>query len=196
MQGKKVGSSGRDDQSGPATFITVIAWLFIILAGFATCVFLLQSVMIDSMLRPPDTQAAISDAGGGDLPAFPAFVIRHMRFGMLAFLALCASTLLAAIGLLKRNNWARIVFIGLMGLGIVWNVGGVVIQYGVISALFRVHANEFNSVHSQWETITTIMAIFSSVIALGFACLFGWVIKRLVSPGIRGEFRRTIGLRA
>jgi hypothetical protein len=153
--------------------------------------------MIDSMLRAPDTQAALTDAGSqGELTGLPGFVIRHMRLGMLTFLALCAGTLAAAIGLLLRKNWARIAFIVLMALGIVWNVGGVIVQYRVISALFRFHPGATNPVRPSWETVTTIMAIFSSVIALGLAGLFAWLIKRLLSPDIRREFKRTIGLRA
>jgi hypothetical protein len=190
-----VNSQERDDRFGQSTFVTTIAWLFIVLAGFATCVFVLQNIMIDSMLSAPDTQAALAEPGGqGDLPSLAGFVIRHMRLGMLAFLALCASTLVAAIGLLIRKNWARIVFIGLMALGIVWNVGGVIVQYRVISVLF--HANAPNPMRSPWETVTTIMAIFSSVMALGFAGLFGWVIKRLLSPNIGREFKRRMDLRA
>ena len=195
--GRSVNSQERNDRFGRSTFVTAIAWLFIVLAGFATCVFVLQNIMIDSMLRAPDTQTALAEPGGqGDLPGLAGFAVRHMRLGMLTFLALCASTLAAAIGLLLRKNWARMLFVGLMALGIVWNVGGVIVQYRVISALLRVHASAPNPIRAPWETLTTITAVFSSVMALGFAGLFGWVIKRLLSTDIRREFKRTNDLRA
>jgi hypothetical protein len=70
---------------------------------------------MDKILQTPELASKI--------PPFHRFMLSHVQLFMPAMLVIFAVTLVSAIGLLKRKNWARIVFIALMSLGIAYSLG-------------------------------------------------------------------------
>lgn len=179
---------GKTSQS---TFVTVLAWIFIALTGFATFISLLQNIMIGFMLPAEEMNAAFSTAKTADeMPAFARFMFSNMRLWFAAFLVIVVALLATSIGLLKRKNWARISFIAFMGLGIAWNVFGLVMQHVMLSTfpLSTVPGTEMEAVAAEFQSIKTVMQVFTLAMAVGMSVLFGWIIKRLVSPQIRAEF--------
>lgn len=165
-----------------STFVTVVAWIFIVLAGLMTLVCVLQNIMVftvfpaDKMTPPPE-----------EMPVLVRFILSHVRvLFLLALIASCA-TLVSAIGLLRRRNWARIVFIVLMGLGIAYQVFGVV---WVISFMSGGIPGMEGRLPPAERFMVGLITLFSLAMALGIAVLFGWLIKKLVSPDIRAEFVR------
>src|SRR6478672_6650334 len=97
-----------------SSFVTVLAWIFIVLAGFATLISILQNVMISLMFPIEEMQAAMVQAKHKqDMPVFAEFMFSHFQLFFLSFLVVSSVTLVSAIALLKRKNWARVLFIGL-----------------------------------------------------------------------------------
>jgi hypothetical protein len=92
-------------------------------------------------------------------------------------------TLAASIGLLLRQAWARVVFIGVLGLGIAWNVLGAVLQFVLMPTLPAPPAGDMGAMF-------VVMWVVTAVVAFGTAALFGWIIHRLCSSEIAAEFRR------
>ena len=99
--------------------------------------------------------------------------------------------MISAIGLLMRLNWARCTFISLLALAIALNLAGLWLQHEMVqsvveSTLARVtmppHAL---SVFGGFVTAARVMAV---VVTLGGCALLGWIIRSLMSPGIRQEF--------
>ncbi len=177
-----------------SSFVTVVAWIFIIFSGFTTFVSALQNVMIRSM--PFERFNAISrdSIANNAIPAAARFMFAHIQFIVLAFFLLSAFMLTSSVGLLRRQNWARIVFIVLLAVGIVYVLGGLFVQQSFMSSMnksfgampvqdsvFRASAAQFGSM---FRAMRIIMAIFSLGVAAGFA----WIVARLISPGIRAEF--------
>ena len=164
-----------------STFVTTIAWVFIVLAGFATVISIFQNIMIAVMFPQEEMREA---ANANDAPAFARFIFAHPQVLFGAFLAVSATTFISSIGLLKRQNWARLIFIAILLLGILWNIGSLALVFFTFSSMPQVpdHAP------AEFETMWKVMMGFSVVIVLAFAGLFGWIIKRLVSPEIKREF--------
>jgi hypothetical protein len=104
------------------------------------------------------------------------------------FLVASTVTLASSIGLLRRMNWARWVFVGLMALGIVWNVGGLVLQFGMFSSM----QDRFVTAPGMpnMRPFFIAVAVVSVVFALAFSGLFGWIAARLLSSAVAAEFRR------
>lgn len=180
-----------DKQIAPerSSFVTVVAWIFIVIAGFGSFISILQNVMINTMFPMDQMQAATSSASSDHImPAIMGFMFGHIRLFFATFLALSLSTFISAIALLKRKNWARMIFISLLVFGIVWNIGSIFFQYVFFGSMPPVPANAPADFRSEFDSIATVMMIFSSVMAIGFSALFGWIIKRLISPVIRSEF--------
>jgi hypothetical protein len=177
---------------GPAersTFVTVLAWIFIALSGFSTVISILQNILISYVMPMAQMQSAVDEAEArGPFPPGAAFMIGHMRLLFGAFLVLSAITLMVSIGLLKRWNWARLVFICLMVLGIVWNIAGVFLQRLMFSAMPPMPDDAPPEARAMFETMMPMMQVVSAIFALAFCALFGWIIWRLMSADIRREF--------
>jgi hypothetical protein len=175
-----------------SSFVTVLAWIFIAFAGFGTFISLLQNIMINTVFPLDQMRSAMSQAHSDqNMPAFAAFMFNNIRLFFAAFLIVSVSTLIAAIALLKRKNWARVLFIAILALGIVWNLGGLVVQQFFFASMSSIPPNtppEFRANFEAMGTMMTVMKIFSAVMAVGFSVLFAWIIKRLASVAIRQEF--------
>jgi hypothetical protein len=169
------------DPAQRSTFVTVLAWLLIAFAGFATLIGLMQNIMIHTMM-PFDRLPA--DAPGTEaMPGFFRFMFANVHLFFLSFLVLSAVALVSAIGLLKRKNWARLVFIGLFGLGILWNIAGVVLQQ-VMMASMPTPAGA----PPAFQNAATFMLVFAVLFAAAFSALFGWLMFKLLSRRVRAEF--------
>jgi hypothetical protein len=171
-----------------STFVTVVAWIFIALSGFATLISALQNIMVWTMFSRPEMAEAMHAPPPG-APPFAAFMLAHFHWFFLAFLLVCATTLVSSIGLLKRMNWARVVFVGLMLLGIAWNMGGLVFQFGMFDEMRREFADvpKAAGVPDMRASMIAIEVV-SVLFAVGFSVLFGWIAIRLLSREIKGEF--------
>jgi hypothetical protein len=170
-----------------STFVTVLAWIFIVLAGFATLISILQNIMVSMVFPMAEIQAHAQDRP--DMPWFATFMFSHVQLFFLLFLVVSASTLGAAIGLLKRKNWARILFVALMCLGIAWNAAGLVLMFFFYSS-FPIGPAGANApaAAQQFDVMLKVMFGFNVLLVAGFIWLFGWIVKRLVSEDIRREF--------
>lgn len=168
-----------------STFVTVVAWIFIVLSGFATFVGALQNIMVATMFSKPEFEAAMRAPPPG-APPLAAFMLGHLRLFIFAVLLVSALTLASSIGLLLRRNWARLVFIGLMLLGMLWSIGSVLLQVAMFSSM----REQFHAVKGGPDMTAFVAAIvaFSAVFAIGFAGLYGWIAKRLSSREIAAEF--------
>lgn len=174
-------------QSARSNFITVLAWIFIVLAGFITLISILQNIMISAM-PPFDKMQAQAGNSAQKMPAFLSFMTNHMHLFFLAFLVVSGATLISAIGLLHRKNWARLTFVAILALGILWNVGGLIMQQAMFSSMSTLPSNAPPDFSVEFDQITSVIRVFSIIFALGFCVLFGWLIKRLLSNSIRAEF--------
>lgn len=168
-----------------STFVTVVGWVFIAFAGFATTITVLQNVMLfmlfplDELRRNPPDDAAFTD-----LPAWSRFLMTHMELWFLFCFAVSAITLIAAIGLVRRWNWARLLFVGVLLFGVVWNL----VTPFLIPAMMP--AEELARVDNDFRNMFLAMQVMTGLMAVGMAVLFGWIAWRLCSPTVRAEFVR------
>ena len=170
-----------------STFVTVLAWIFIVLAGFVTAISLMQNAMVWLMLPTDELSRAASDPEAAEhLTPFVRFLMGHFHLVFLAPLILAVAVLASSIGLLRRLNWARLAIIGLLGLGIAWQVAGVALQGAMMPPMPGLPADEAGQ---RFAAMVTLIRVFSVVMAVGVSAVFAWIIKRLLSPEIAAEFR-------
>jgi len=175
--------------TGPSLFVTLVAWIFIGLSSCATLISVLQNIMLSFAFSSGRGGFPIEDAQRNAPPAI-AFMMGHLRFYFLAFLIVSVATLLCSLGLLRRHRWARIAFIGILGLGIVWNIGGIVLQNWVVGSILDMKPNVHTppNFDEAMHAMTIAIRVISAFFALGVSGLFGWIIARLLSPQIAAEF--------
>jgi hypothetical protein len=173
-----------------SAFVTAVAWVFIALSGFATLISILQNVMIYTLFPVDQMHAALAQARDQQQQQMPAgafFVFEHIRALITGVLVVTAGTLVVSVGLLRRYNWARILFVVLLALGIAWNICGLFWQWFFFRSMPQ-PPQTAPDMQAQFKTMTTVMMFFSVAMALGMSVLFGWIIKRLTASAIRDEF--------
>ncbi len=165
-------------------FINVLAWIFIVLSGFSTFIGILQNIMIYFIFPKKEVGGAIEQsANAPEMPAFVEFIFNHLDLLFLFFLLLSLASFISAIALLKRKNWARIIFIIIMSLGILWSVFGLVMQFTMFESF-----PQGGQVPPEFESMQSITQIASVIMAVVLISLFGFVIKKLCSKSIIEEF--------
>jgi hypothetical protein len=170
-------------------FVTGLAWVFIALAGFATLIAILQNIMLALMFPAEELRATIKESESAQpMPAMARFMFENFRYLFAGFLVFSAGTLVAAIGLLKRKNWARLIFIAIMALGIVWNLASLAMPFMMTSMFPEMPAHPQPDFQDNFRLMWNIMLGFMVVIGLAVTALLAWIIKRLVSSDIKQEF--------
>jgi hypothetical protein len=169
-----------------STFVTTLAWVFIVLTGFASLIAVVQSFMLYFVFPLDEMRAQMSEAAS-EMPPAAVFMLAHFELLFSAFLVVSLAALVVSIGLLRRKNWARLAFIGLMVLGVVWNIAGLALQQTFMSQM-PVPRGTPAEFQESFGSMMRVMSVFSVVFALAVSSVFGWIAWRLRSPGIVAEF--------
>lgn len=172
-----------------SNFVNVLAWLSIALTGLMTFVALLQFLMVgvvwpQASVSPLPT---LTDVQG--MPAFVQLIVANLARLMAGFLAVSTVALTSSIGLLNRKEWARLLFIVFLALGIVWNVGGLVIQEMIFRSDVFAPARSQPEFRAMFDGTMRMIRVISWVTAGLFSAIHIWIIVRLCSARIRAEFR-------
>lgn len=159
-----------------STFVSVVAWLFIALSAIGFCVSIFQLVAFKVMLAE---QLANIQAQGQQL-AIQAFSQSFQQFVMVLIVVFIVF-LVASIGLLKRKNWGRWIFIALLAMAILWQLAGLIFQYFIAEPIDP-------ALIEQGVVSPTPDALIIGV-AVTVITLSAWLIKRLLSVTIASEFK-------
>ena len=167
-------------------FVSVTAWVFIVLGAAASVSTLVQNAALASLL--PGFQMTVD---ARSLPLLTGLLVAHLPWVAGVGLVLSVATLAAAVGLLLRLEWARRVFVVLSVLAIAGNVAGLWLQQELLQSLIdatlsrTVLPREAVGVFGGFATAARVSAV---VVSLGACALLGWIIRRLSSQGVRQEF--------
>lgn len=177
-----------------STFVTVVAWIFIVLSSFGTVIGILQNVLLWTVFRTPEVTTALEEAQAAspEMPVIVSTMFQYMPLFFLATLLVTVFTLVSSIGLLRRWNPARLCFIGIMILGALWTLVGMVFQFYAFSEMRTQMAewsSEIDEAFVDMSAFTNGMMVVQVVFSLAFVALFLWIAKRLLSPQIAAEFR-------
>jgi len=163
-------------------FVTATAWVFIVLGVLASAWAIVQNAQVASLL--PGLRA------GAGAP-FAAWLVKYLPWVVGTGLIVSLATLASAIGLLLRLNWARCVFIGVLGLAIAANLAGLWLQHELVQSVVAGTLTQaalppqVMDVFGGFVAAARVMAV---LVTLGGCALLAWIIRTLMSPGIRQEF--------
>jgi hypothetical protein len=162
------------DAERQSVFVTVVAWIFIVLSGFAVFVSIGQNIMI---WTHPGFSVPATTSGSG--AGFEAFLDKNFRLLFLGFLGVTIVMLVSSVGLLKRKNWARVSVVALLALWVLWNIATLVMIY-----LFGMQDGQL----AAGQPHNVFIQLFMLVFLVAVSALLIWIIRKLVSPTIVEEF--------
>lgn len=184
-------STYEEPASPRSLFVTIVAGVFIALSGLALAAAVAQYRIFTMEPYRGTMDRALQDSTFASVaPPAWRFLVANYRTLALAGLAASTATLLASVGLLRRRNWARILFVGLLTLGIAAMVASLFLRDAMIPDLTAVMARD-STLHQARGDLAAAFRAMRTVfagLALGIAGAFGWLIARFVSPGVRAEF--------
>jgi len=163
-----------------SSFVTVVAWIFLVFSALSSAIGVLQNAMVWLVMRPH-----MRELGGTDsAPAKSAteWMAHHIELWFAAVLLVSLVTFGSSLGLLRRKDWARKTFIGVLMMGIAWMLFALVVQVGTLNSMPTTPGLE------RFALMSKLIVITSAIVGIAIAGAFGWIIKRLTTPGIRAEF--------
>lgn len=143
-------------------FISGLAWTFVVLGALGLLFGAPFAAVFWFLVDPVAYERAINDAlRASPVPVTPGlrWTALHLRELLAAGVATSLVTLVAAVGLLRRREWARLMFIVLMWMGAVAHVLVAVLPF-VIGTM---------------DGSTLVLAMASALFALAFGAVYAWV---------------------
>lgn len=176
--------------AAPSTFVTVVAWLFIIASGLATFVSLMQAAMMFILFSGSGLPAAPAPTGAiSDMPAVFRWYFEHPMLFFASFWLLSVCMLVAAIGLLRRRNWARLLFIGLMVFGVAYNLAGIWLAFSFAPRESMASTRAAQDFRTDFDTLVGVFRGAMLLYSLVACAICIWIARRLTAAAIKAEFR-------
>jgi hypothetical protein len=167
------------DEAPQSTFVTVLAWLIIVLNAFAALVGVMQNVMVNFLMPTMIINSPIARSEVHSFTLFRVFALSLLVF--VVFMTYCG------YAFLKRRNWPRRVLVVVCGLVIAWGaVSLLLFALGVGPGSFPTSGP--TGVPPDMRHVFRAMIIMTSIITVGMCILLGWIITRLRSPDVVAEF--------
>jgi hypothetical protein len=178
-------------QPPPRTgFVTVTAMISVVLAAIAVVtsalLVMFAAAMPDIPAQPPTGPEAI-------LNRF-MWILDYRVALTTAQLALALVFLAASWGLLRRREWGRWLFIGLLVLTALGNFAGLVLVNPLFDGLIDMYPAQLlespdgAQLLAQMQFSKRITFITTALGAVGLAALHGWLAWKLCTPEVRAEF--------
>ncbi len=164
------------EETNKSNFITVLSWILIVLSGMGLLMSIMQNIVINFMFETPMPKSFSGETG------IAGFISSNLNLFILIMAVLILISLISAIGLLKRKNWARIIYTGLFGLGIIYMVATIITQWTVMNNVVE------HSPKDDFGNAFYLVRIFMTIFLIGLSVLFGWLILKLNTNKIKKEF--------
>jgi len=166
----------------PSRFVTITAWLAIVLAAAVALLAGWQQAELASLL--PQWQQR-------PLPTVSGWLLRGMPWVLATAAGLALLLLASAIGLLLRLDWARRVFIGLVALAIAANLFGLWLQHEAVQLWVQQTLGAVvlpGPAAGVFGGLLTLAQVMAGMVTVAAALMLAWVISRLNSESVRQEF--------
>lgn len=176
-----------------STFVTVVAWIFLMLSGFGLFIALLQNLMVH-LLFPPDAFEVFANTPlPPGMPPAAGWVFAHMKWVFALFLLPVLAIFVSSLGLLRRREWGRKLFIAMMAFSIVMNLVSLVFQGYVMAGMHEQFAGMAQRA-PEGQAMPDLgmffigVGVFALIYSLGISAVQAWIIKRLMSAPVVAEF--------
>lgn len=169
---------------GRSRFVTIVAWAFIVI----TAILMLQNIILVVIFSTSELRGVFNESQitTGNVPAIARFMFSHTRLLFCGFFIISTIMFVSSIGLLKRKNWARILFVVILALWVIWNLGNLFIQGGTMMYM----PAKFNQAKDMQilQIMFVVVHIFKAIVFIGISIFLGWIAKKLFSKNIKQEF--------
>lgn len=174
----------------PSQFVTVMAQISIVLGIVGTVYGLLQAVVIAVLFGSESVRGVFAEIPAEGVPPFGQWLIAHLPAAGWGFMLMSVVFLAASVGLLKRYEWGRLLFIAFMLVGAAVNFLGVWMLDAVFEWLQSLPISaESAPVQAELAQLRITLLVATAGSAIVFAALHGWIVHQLCTRAVRSEFQ-------
>lgn len=178
-------------QPRPTPFVNVLAWLFIVLAGIGILTGVLQNLavyfwppLVDVLEQTRQQETLVAPGSG-----WWHLVMSNLRWVLAFNLLLSILVFAAAVGLLQRRNWARLVFVVLLVLIILFTLGNLVFALQALAGGAPLDTS--TAAYEPALQVTSGPSVMAGMLFSLLLCvLLGWVVWQLCRADVASQFRR------
>jgi hypothetical protein len=165
-------------------FVTFVAWLFLLLSAFACAWAMIQNATQSAWVAELGVDRSV-------LPWLSGKLVHYLPWVLSTAAAFSLAMLVCSVGLLKRVEWTRRVFIGLLVVVIGVDLGSLWLQQEfaqlfVESALRQ--ATLPQKAAALFDGMITTARVLAGFLTLAAGFAIAGIIRRLMSPAVRQEF--------
>ena len=169
-----------------SSFVNAIAWMSMIFSALVFFSAFLQTLIIYTVLTREQIIKAFSDPQiSGQMPELFIIVLSNLHIIAPFFMLISILFFVVSLGLLNRKNWARVIFIVFLLLGIMLSVLALIYQHKYMPAFPDLYG-DLPGIDP--EDIIKSAKIFNIILNIVHVVLFGWIVKKLSSVDIKAEF--------
>lgn len=165
-------------QDTAPSLVTLLGWASVALSAIGVILLTVEFSLIEALAW----KTAVVASGEGSV-TLGSWLQRYSgQVEGLLGLSLLGSLgcLIISLQFLRRREWARRAYQGLLGLGVVWNVGALAGQQLLLP--------HFSQELARLDTWGDALLVASRILALTFVVVFAWLIRRLGEDDVRREF--------
>lgn len=164
-----------------STFVTVIGWIFIVFSSL----FLLEAFTF--LVMPVDQIARLAQPAQALKPGDTLYItVMHGTFLILGIVS--AWVLLSSIGLVMRKNWARISFMVILVINLIFCA--LYLLLGIFAIAFA-PSEPLPGQPAGLAGFARGMMVFITVVSVLFGGLYGFILYKLSTTKIKAEFLPT-----
>jgi len=160
-------------------FVTAIGVIFLVLAGVAILGIFANTIFMSVLQRNPEMAGRMQEQMDNNPMSQYTGILMAVAF-ILALVQIAAS-----IGLLKRLNWARTLFIAIMVFGIIRMIFGAVMNLFISPTVPNTQNGSPETMQGFMLGIKIGGLVFTAVVC----ALYIWIIMKLNSKKIKMEFQ-------
>lgn len=171
-------------------FVTAMAVISIVLGITGTAYGLLQAVVVAVLLDSESLKSALAEIPAESLPPAAHWLIANLPGMGWGFVLMSGAFLAASVGLLKRYEWGRLLFIFFMVAGATANFLGVWLLAAVFDWLQSLPVStEAAYLQAELAQLRVTLLATTAGSAIVFAALHGWIVYQLCTRAVRSEFQ-------
>ncbi len=175
--------------STKSVFVDVVAWISIVMNSMILLAAIGLGSFFYMVFSSFDQGPSLTDVPDSE-PVFsiPEFIFGYTDLIVVFILLIAAIPLVSSIGLLLRKNWARLLFIVILGLNMLAGIFSLIAQFFVYGYVPLFPGNTTGA-DFQLDLMLNTITLFSTVFSLLITGFYGWIIWKLATPPIIDEFR-------
>ena len=165
-------------------FVTFVAWLFLLLSAFACAWAMIQNATQSSWVAELGVDRSA-------LPWLSAKLVHYLPWVLSSAAALSLAMLVCSIGLLQRVEWARRLFIGLLMVALVVDLGSLWLQQEFVQLFVQSALRQAplpQQAAALFDGMITTARVLAGFLTLAAGLALAGIIRRLMSPAVRQEF--------